>query len=193
MGWLYLSSMGSHTTPKTYLDSVYTWSNDEADVRVLKSSVRGRVYYAAVERVRRADGVRIVFAGVCLFRHNPKTRDGHVFGYKDMDETVGPHERNCPVGILDLLTETEYPYALKWREDCRANAAKSSVLRAKPKPVEGQVVVLEEPMLFSDGKRLDRFRAVRRPFKRGLVFRSLANGGLYRITNLAARAYRIEA
>lgn len=48
MGWLSMTSLSGHRTPKAYLDAQFTWSNEEADRQVLSSSVDGRVYYAAV-------------------------------------------------------------------------------------------------------------------------------------------------
>ncbi len=56
-----------------------------------------------------------VFALVCLVRRNPKSTDGHAFGYKDMSESMGPWEDGCPAKILDLLTPTTSEYALDWR------------------------------------------------------------------------------
>ncbi len=36
---------------------------------------------------------------------------------------MGPCEADCPQSILDLLTPTDRPYAVKWRARCRENAA----------------------------------------------------------------------
>ncbi len=192
MGWSFVYSMEGRVTPKAYLDGVYTWSNDEADVRVLKSAVRGRVYYAAVERLSRTTGERIVFAGVCLFRRCPKSRDGTVFGYKSMDETVGPCERHCPVGILDLLTETHYPYAIQWRADCRTNLASQAAEQRKPRPRTGDIVLLAEPMRFTDGAELRRFKATHLPRRRNLVYQSLENGRFYRLSKLTTLAFDLN-
>ena len=192
MGWSFVYSMEGRDTPKAYLDGVYTWSNDEADVRVLKSAVRGRVYYAAVERRSRKTGERIVFAGVCLFRRCSKSRDGTVFGYKSMDETVGPCERHCPAGILDLLTETRYPYAIQWRADCRSNLADQAQEQRQPRPKAGDIVLLAEPMRFTDGAELRRFKATHLPRRRNLVFQSLENGGFYRLPKLSTLAHQLN-
>src|SRR3546814_944011 len=74
------------------------------------------------------DGIPgIGFALVCLVRWNPRSRDGHQFGYKDMSENMGPCEADCPAAILELLSPTDHEYALDWRARCRANL----VLRAR--------------------------------------------------------------
>ena len=124
MGWLYMQSLSGHSGPRQYLDAQFTFQNAEGSSRVLLSALLNmRVYYAAVEQLR--DGrEREVFAVVCLVHYDPCDREGYVFGYKDMTEVMGPNEADCPEAILDLLTPTEQPYAIAWRERCRTSAAK---------------------------------------------------------------------
>lgn len=74
MGWLFMQSFGGHACPKAYLDAQFIHQNDDTVYRVLKSTTKGSVYYAAVERVLRADPSRVVFAAVCLFKHRPRDR-----------------------------------------------------------------------------------------------------------------------
>lgn len=122
MGWLYMQSFDDHSGPRQYLDAQFTYSRNGVLSRVLRSSLRGgKVYYAAVEMIR-PDSPREVFALVCLVDHNPRDSEGYVFGYKDMDEGMGPVESDCPADILDMLTPTSRPYAIAWRERCRVNA-----------------------------------------------------------------------
>ena len=133
----------------------------------------------------------MVFALVCLVRYNPRDREGYIFGYKDMAETMGPVESGCPAVILDLLTPTQNAYALDWRARCRAEDAARRERAAKPLPCPDQVVVFADPVLFADGRSFTRLTAIRLPRRRGVAFRSEA-GGLYRIPGLKALAYRIE-
>lgn len=124
MGWLYMQSFDGHSGPRQYLDAQFTYSSNGVVSRVLRSSLRGgKVYYAAIEMTRPGKP-REVFALVCLVDHNPRDPEGYVFGYKDMDEGMGPVESDCPVDILDMLTPTDRPYAIAWRERCRVNAAR---------------------------------------------------------------------
>lgn len=97
---------------------------------VLKSSMVGTVYYAAVESIKKreksADGTekyvevpksqRVVFAVIMLTSVNEN--DYYNFSYKLMDETVMPYCFDCPKSILALLTEPKCEYARKWREKC---------------------------------------------------------------------------
>ena len=193
MGWLFMRSLGGHATPKAYLDDQFTYAQEEHRSRVLVSGlVAMRTYYAAVEHITVSTGAREVWALVCLVRYNSRDREGFIFGYKDMAESMGPYEDACPARVLDQLTATDSANALDWRSRCRERLARRDVINARPTPRPGDVVILAEPMLFRDGRRLSRFQAVRAPGRtRGMVFRS-AEGGLYRISGLKARDYIIE-
>ena len=190
MGWLYMQSLGGHAGPRQYLDDQFTYAREMVRATVLRSAlVRMRTYYAAVELMR-PDREREVVALVCLVRYNPRDREGYVFGYKDMDESMGPCEAECPPAILDLLTPTTSEYALAWRERCRATAAKRTV---KPRLRNGWTLVFDEPIRFLDGAEHDRLDVVidpRRP--RAVRFRPPGGNGLYRIGGLDRYRYRIE-
>lgn len=97
---------------------------------VLKSTMVGSTYYAAVKRTKFATETKTessyVFAAVFLTSVNNK--DYCNFAYKDMDETMGPYQYGCPKSILDLLSPTDNEYAKKWREGCY------EVLKAKKNP-----------------------------------------------------------
>lgn len=193
MGWLFMRSLEGHATPKAYLDHQFTYARGDLRSQVLASGlVAMRTYYAAVERVTPSTGAREVWALICLVRYNRRDRKGYIFGYKDMEESMGPCEDRCPARVLDLLTATDNAYARAWRARCRARLARQAETNAKPTPRPGDVLVLSEPLLFRDGRRLDRFQAVRAPGRRrGVVFRSAA-GGLYRIPRLKTHDYVLE-
>ena len=192
MGWLYMRSLGSHAGPRQYLDAQFTFDQPGARCRVLRSALlRLRTYYAAIERVFE-NGDRSVSAIVCLVRYNPNDREGYVFGYKDMDEVMGPVESECPEAILDLLTPTNGEYALAWRARCRANAACQRERSVKPRPRPGQTVVFDQPLVGKDGRRYERLVAVANPRSpRTLLFRDPEGGGPYSVTNLKRREYRL--
>lgn len=190
MGWLYMSSLDGHAGPREYLDAQFTSPAPERTVAVLRSAlVSLKTYYAAVELLK--PGLpRQVSAVVCLVKYNPRDHAGYIFGYKDMDETMGPCEARCPAAVLDLLTPTENTHALEWRERCRAALARRA---AKPKFRDGATIVFERPIDFADGRRFERMTVVvdaRRP--RMVRFRSLESPALYRIVGLKDRDYRIE-
>lgn len=87
---------------------------------VLKSAMVGSTYYAAVKKTMPEK--ESVFGVVMLTSVNNK--DYFNFSYKDMDESTGPGYYDCPKGILDVLTPTEYEWAKEWRERCYENIKK---------------------------------------------------------------------
>lgn len=193
MGWLYMQSLKGHSGPRQYLDSQFTFERPEATSKVLRSALVGmRVYYAAVEQLRVATGEREVWALICLVRYNPRDPEGYIFGYKDIEESMGPHECDCPETILDLLTPTDRPYAQQWRARCLVSAAARRARAAKPKPRAGQVIVFDEPLSFSDGRSFDRLEVVANPRShRTAQFRAPGSSCLYRIPNIKSRSYRL--
>lgn len=102
---------------KGELDSIANWTKESGYYhKVLKSSMVGSVYYAAIE-IGGADEPRRVFAMIC--RTSTTWKDGCNLFYKYMSEDMGPNEDKCPESILNLLTDTEYEAAKEWKERCR--------------------------------------------------------------------------
>lgn len=120
---------------KAECDDLYTWNNEETGdkCRVLKSSMVGSTWYGACERIR-PDRTTYVFAGVCLTRLDSKEYCN--FGYKDMDESMGPFQRDCPVSILNMLSPRDDKYAVEWREACWENATKKAASRKDKNSLE---------------------------------------------------------
>lgn len=125
MGWTY-THKPSHISSKEYIEkNCLTWTSATHDYRVLDGGVKNfRTYYGAVEKINKATGDREVFAVIFMLNF---CKDFHNFGYKDMDETCGPYQAECPERILKLLTPTTSQYAQQWRDACWAkiNAKKS--------------------------------------------------------------------
>lgn len=130
MGWSYYCHRVE--SAKEEMDKLHTWSSDGVTRKVLKSAMVGSTYYAAVEAIF-PDGRRQVFASVCLTK-----RSRNDFGYKGMDESMGPNEARCPLAILNLLTETDSEHANDWRQRCRKYHAYKA---ARPAYRTGMVVV----------------------------------------------------
>ena len=124
---------------------------------VLKSSMVGSVYYAAVKHLQRyskdADGNKIivdiptneqqVFGAV--FLTSTDIKDHFNFSYKNMDESYGPCYYDCPKGILDLLTPTDNEYANNWRTKCREQLEKKKNPNALSKLPEYTVIKVVLP------------------------------------------------
>lgn len=148
MGWTYTHKPQGQTI-RDFLESEL-WSSDK--FKVLECTVvKMKTAYLAIETTR--DNKREVFAAVCLLNYAPK--DYHNFGYKDMDESMGPCEAECPEKILNLLTPAESKWAIEWRERCRQNIARAKEVKDRLKP--GTVIKFEKPLTFTNGWELDVF------------------------------------
>ena len=139
------------------------WTSYEAThYKVLKSSMKGTVYYAAVTTLTKYIGKdengknmyesipedkQEVWAAVFLTR----TEEGRYFHYKDQDETAGPYEDHCPKCILDILSDTDHELALDWRKRCRKNIQKSNKLSKLDRLKNGSVIRFPSILSFTNG------------------------------------------
>ncbi|NBR79354.1 MAG: hypothetical protein EBT71_04850 [Alphaproteobacteria bacterium] len=171
------------------MDSQLTWTSETGARRVLDSAiVAASEYYAAVEHIS-PDGARNVWCAVFKLRFCPKARDGYTFGYKDMDETMGPYCYRAPLRILDLLTETENARAVQWRADCRAYHA---ARKAKPALVDGLTIEVDNAPTFN-GAKLDRVRVVRGGYGNKRLYFMHPTIGLFRWPSIRRYNYRAAA
>ena len=125
MGWLEYHAThykNGKVDRKAEMDAKYNWEDVNRKIEVLKSSMVGSTYYAAIKSFNKTNGCEDVTAIVCLTSAN--TKDYYNFAYKDMDESMGPYKYDCPKGILDLLTPTDSIYANEWRKQCYEQLAK---------------------------------------------------------------------
>ncbi|MDT7533106.1 hypothetical protein OVY48_06605 [Sphingobium sp. SA2] len=190
MGWLTMSrhAMGGHATAKAYLDDQFTYSRDveggTAGLKVLASScLQNRTYYAAAQVITNGVGGE-VFAIICKVLWNPHSKTGEQFGYKDMSESMGPYEDNCPQNILDLLTPTQSEYALDWRRRCAEN------LKRRARKIEdGDRIKLAAAITFTDGHVGDEFIVQKRGRK--LSFRDPEGHCRYRISRFMDLAWDV--
>lgn len=122
MGWtsVYVGELEYNKNTKTYnrkefLDRSYTCENDEYKWEVLKSAMIGTTWYGACRRTNLKTGESVVYGETIL-----TAIDNMEFFWKEVSEDMGPYTIECPVGILNLLSPTDSPYAQQWREKCRA-------------------------------------------------------------------------
>ncbi len=80
----------------------------------------------AVKQVTKPDGEQMRFVVLYMMRNS---RYG--WGYKDMDESCGFYQVNCPLSYLDGLTEPVSEWSREWREKVRAYHAERSNQRKR--------------------------------------------------------------
>ena len=122
------------------------WDDDPKFV-VLESAMRGTVWYGAVKTLKKRvetktengyereyvdipESEQEVFAAIVLTHVD--NNDWFNFTYKEMDETCGPGNYDCPKKILKLLTPTENEHAIAWREKCSEKGNKKRMLGRLP-------------------------------------------------------------
>lgn len=148
MGWSTYHRPAGQTDREHFTAELETSRHEILDCATVKN-----VFYAAV----RTKETGQVWAWVCLIHRAP--RDYYNFGYKSMDETVGPNAADCPARILDLLTPTDSKYAVEWREACRKNLArKAEAKKSTAKVTDGTVIKLATPLNFQGGLTAQEFR-----------------------------------
>lgn len=142
---------------KAECDAYFMEGLNKGYYEVLKSSMVGSTYYAAVKPIKQysedINGNKIVVDipleaqqvfGI-VFLTQVDTKDYYNFSYKDMDETMGPCYYDCPKSILDLLSPTDNEYANNWRTQCREQIAKKNNPNALNKLPEGTVIKVTLP------------------------------------------------
>lgn len=170
MGWTSLHRAKGTTNEEWFLDHF-----DRGTVIHACGTVNN-VFYAAVETAREPGRI---WAYIALTHWSPKEHFN--FSYKDMTETSGPGATEAPTSVLNLLTPTDNPTALEWREACHQNQAQRKALRGM---LDGDQVTLVIPLRFTDGTTRDTFTIRRRP-TRGKATRAV-------LTNEWGTTYRVS-
>ena len=153
---------------KAECDAYFLEGLNRGHYEVVKSAMRGAIYYAAVKHLvkyvgRDEDGKSIyeslpkedqsTFAAV--FVTSVDNNDYYNFSYKDMEESMGPCYYDCPVNILNVLSPTDSEFANNWREQCRQKAkGTSKLLRNLPVGTKIQVTMPFETRLFKKDERV---------------------------------------
>ena len=129
MGWTY--------THREKGISNRDWFADEfSSIEILDCATIGGwsgTFYAACRHKHDGpDGP--VWAMICMLGW--RANDHFNFGYKDLDETMGPSDDDCPERVFKLLTPLE-PGKYEWAEGWRARVAEKL---ARPKVKKGTKV-----------------------------------------------------
>lgn len=147
MGWTTYYRAPGQTDREHFTTELDTTRYEMLDCATVK-----RTFYAAV-RVKETGQV---WAWVCLIQ---RTTGQFNFGYKSMEESMGPNEAECPARILDLLTPTDSEYAKEWRAACRSQIArKAEARKATVTVTDGAVIKLAKALHFSGGHEAQEFQ-----------------------------------
>lgn len=180
MGWTY-TARSAGTSNEDWFKKQW---GEKFSAAVKATATKNGVFYAVYETdaagedrlVPDANG-KVRCCIVCLIRWERNPKDGFNFGYKDMDEFMGPYEADCPAKLFNMLSPIKdgvETHARDWRAKCQAAISKRALA---VKLVNGMVVKLPKPIKFIDGAELDTF-TVR---KNGRKVRFMNGYGVYRL------------
>ena len=140
MGWTFSTQWPDKSAMIKHL------CDEQTMYTTIAKCVRGSALYAVHEAKSTASGSWKRIIAVYLLGSN--TRRGEGWGYKDMDESMGPTVADCPPKYFDLVPEVPNAYALAWRMRCIENAARKSVklkvgdrIKLRPSFTVGELVV----------------------------------------------------
>lgn len=167
MGWTSTNVQVKYKNDKPYIDRkeecdklynqpMVTMESNKpiGKYEVLKSSMKGSIYYAAVKKTKFSEPEKeTVFAAICMT--SVKLKDHFNFSYKDMDETCGPYYYDCPAGILELLSPTNNEYALNWRKKCLEKAEETRNPYSLGNLPVGSIVKFKAPFEMKQFKKGD--------------------------------------
>ncbi len=138
MGWLF-----GHPTKESLVRHLDGQFSTAPSIKLVKRQVVGSCYWAVCEYIVDTQGApkkgdRIVL--LCLLQGR-KDSTNYAWGYKDMDECMGPYRVNCPIGLLNQAGPDDAPHlnenARKWRAKVREGAARKA---KAPKPEAGLTI-----------------------------------------------------
>jgi hypothetical protein len=157
MGWLCKDQPIDN--PVEYLIDRYTHDGEHSLQQVLAAARVANTVYMAIKYTDKATGKSFVLAAVILISN---TRE-HGFGYKAMDETMGPCECACPDRVMRLLSPVaDIPnpsYAADWRARVAARKQAAAAVRTKRKSLQpGSIATLPCAVTFRDGTTAIAFR-----------------------------------
>lgn len=147
--------------PVAYLTEKYNCDNERRTLQVLAAARVGSTVYMAIRSTDKASTASYVFAAVILISNTKK----HGFGYKDMDESMGPCQCDCPARIMRLLTPIaglpNPGYAADWRARVAERKNEKRRQRARRQSLRiGSIVTLPSPANFPGSITASTFRVV---------------------------------
>jgi hypothetical protein len=205
MGWTFMPSRGRDAVE--IIRGQLEWENDIFTDKVIDHAVVGTTLYLLVCRTPKAawepsttyvNGADGSFRWIAVVLTS-KARNAYDFGYKDLEESMGPVEARCPRRLIAAASPLRHPdpavegnYAARWRQKCLDQVAAKA--RRKAELVHGATIRVSSVLDFTDGHKDDRFvvEIVKRRGRNHTYFKA-SNGSLYRIRDLDRIGYRVEA
>lgn len=128
MGWLFYDHTPANIAAE--IRRICTADDGQRSIAPVAISRVGKVWYVAVKASFATPELAQASSLARAFTLQPDhsytfgaviltERDGSQWGYKDMDETMGPVESAAPMQVIELLSPTTNAYANDWRDRCK--------------------------------------------------------------------------
>lgn len=119
MGWYFTTGA---TQQDIIRERIASWESEETGAKsvTLKHCLVGNVLWTVREIANERQGFSQRYIGCDLLQ---ASREG--WGYKPMEEDMGPCYYTCPLAYLDLAGPTSSKWAQEWRGKVRAHHAGS--------------------------------------------------------------------
>ncbi len=139
MGWLFLHECRTKADVRNHLLSDLNRSDERAERKVLVHRTVGNHLWIAFKCVPTdPEHKPLSFVILALL-----AKDNGCWGYKDMDENMGPCEVDCPESVIAAAGPTEHEWALKWRAKVASYHATRATRRAMLRDIAvGSTLVL---------------------------------------------------
>jgi len=120
MGWLFMGEMTTRKAMIAHRIAPYEWVNPDGtkcSQTTLAHTFKGSPFAGVLYYVRetRIGEKTERFIAVDLLRYS-KTDFAGCWGYKDMEESMGPCYHGCPLKYLGMVPCPDSQYAREWRE-----------------------------------------------------------------------------
>ena len=202
MGWTTYGSnrIQGYAAEKDEIARLCGHETEERTYEPIHLSKVGSTWYAAIKiipkpgfietssRYEPSEDGGYVFAAIFLIKYYEGC-----FGYKNMEECMGPVEARAPMSLIKKLSQLKddptiesIEWAKKWRENCRAYAA-------IPTYQTGDIIELATPIPLQGGTEL---KTVRQDsyIRRGRTYKCYKcqdSGGIYRLSKAQLTGSRL--
>jgi len=150
MGWLF--SQGQ-TKDELVNRRVKNWENDSEDKegnkfhaagKCIAHTLRGNNLWTVWEITKTPIGENVIVESFRYIGLDLLSNDrGYGWGYKDLCESDGPGDVNCPLSYLKMVPVPDSQYAAPWREKVKAyHAEKAQKTKKREKIAVGSHLVL---------------------------------------------------
>jgi hypothetical protein len=139
-----------NVTPLQFFENegYFNGENEKCKWSLVDHAQVGGCLYTVVDEVKK-DGSE---TRRCLFVIKYDVKDGEIC-WKVIDEEAGPTASDCPIRLIKLMGPPRNESAERWRERCRDNDAdKKARKKNSSLVVDGDVLVMSEPICFRDGQ-----------------------------------------